>query len=472
MWRSGPQLSSLKQIFAGQSQPRVQSPTHLSGFVFNFRSGASARNINELCQYADRYWNDGVYHLYNGDFERWLNAQGLAQYANMAVHIRSNNLNDRSAGLEEFLHQLDPSLPLPTLLVNTDTINLGQVERGGQRTVTLEVSNGTRGYLYGAVQSLAPWLKVSSARIAIQGGGSNSARQTLSIDINTAGLTMGTIHTNGLEIHTNGGVLRVNIEMQVSWPPKVKVTPNAMHLGEVLNEQRGALLSGQLVIFNDGGSPLIGELRTNTPWIVLPPNQQQLNIPSEHSITVQVTANTIQMQLNQMSEGSLIIQTPLETVSVSVKAGSKNAAYTPARRALYWIGYMILWLLSMTSFTFPLAMFARYVQSGFIANSLIDTIPQNIFEPVYEWAVSFVSRTNDVAVMSTAVIIAGGMFLLGMIAAKLAQAIMKPLDEIELYYSPHLRSGLPAWSLSRILLVTHASGSFSLEFSQLPFPEQ
>jgi serine/threonine protein kinase len=447
-----PTAQQLKQIFSGQSPAigrspgGIQSPTHLGGLAFNFRSGASARNINELCQLADRYWNDGVYHLYNGDFERWLNAQGMAQHANMAIHIRSNSTSDRNAGLEEFLHQLDPTLPLPTLQVNTDTINLGQVERGGTRTVTLEISNSTRGYLYGAVQSLAPWLKVNPARISIPGGGANGARQVLSIEINTAGLAMGTIHTNGLELHTNGGSVRVNIDMQVSWPPRVKVTPNVLNLGFILEEQRGALLSGQLIIYNDGGSPLIGELRTNTPWLILPPNQQQLNIPSEQNITIQVSANTMVMQSKQISEGSLIIQTPLETVSVLVKAGIKKATFTPSRRALYWIGYILLWLISAALFTYPLAMLARFLQFGFSVNSLVDTIPETIFVPIYEWVDLSLRTTSDTAIISTSVIIAGGLILLGVIAGKLAQAIIKPLDEIELYYSPQLRRGLPAWS--------------------------
>ncbi len=457
-----PTAQQLKQGFANMSrgqtiaQPIPQSPTNLAGLAFNFRSGASARNLAELEQHAERFWNDGVYHLYQGDFERWLRAQGQAQAADAAAHIRQNVLNDRSAGLEDFLHQLDPQLPEPALRANTTQLTLGPVERGGKRSVSLEISNTTRGYLYGAVTSLAPWLKVSPARIAVQAG----AIQTLVVDINTSTLAMGDVQTTGLEIQTNGGNLLVMVDMQVSWPARPKVTPSSLNLGALLNEQRGAPLAGQLVIRNDGGSPLQGELRTNTPWLELAPGQSpNILLDTQQSIVVQVSANSALLRENQVNQGSLLLQTAQETLVIPVKAGLRKAAFTPARRAGLWAGYVLLWLLAGALMLYPLAMFVQWlVRQDYAFGKLVVDAHTKALPLVYD----ILGRSDMMAVNITWAAIGLAMLLIGVIVGQASRALFRPLNEIELYYDPQLGGALPAWEFERMPAIAARVGLFLL----------
>lgn len=50
---------------------------------FSFRSGAVAHDVMELGQECDRDWDEGIYHLYNGHFEPWLQGQNRHDLAEL-----------------------------------------------------------------------------------------------------------------------------------------------------------------------------------------------------------------------------------------------------------------------------------------------------------------------------------------------------------------------------------------------------
>lgn len=456
-----PTARELKQYFhntAAGAKPVVSpplSPTNLAGLPFNFRSGASARSVAELAQHAERYWQDGIQHLYQGDFERWLRAQGQTALADAAAHLRQNALVDRNAGLEDFLHQLNPQLPSPTLQASVSQLALGAVERGGKSSATVDVTNTTRGYLYGVVQSLAPWLKVTPTRLSVMAG----ATQTLLVEINTATLAMGAVKTNGLEIQSNGGSLLIDVDMQVSWPPRARVTPASLNLGALNNEERGTPMTGQIVVRNDGGSPLTGELRANSPWLALAPGQPNIiTLDSQQSITIEVIADSNLLRENQVNQGSLVLQTAQETLEVPVKAGLRKAGFTTARRVVLWAGFAVLWLVSAVLKVYPLAMLTQWLlrrEYGF-GDLLIQAHAQVL--PLIPMAGASMMATYNAAWG----VVGLAMLMLGTAAGLAARALYKPLNEIELYFDPRLEGALPAWEFERIPALAARAGLFVL----------
>ena len=208
-------------------------------FVFRRTNRLGARSsawtIRDLVILMDRYPLDGVYHLYNGSLEHWLEEQGAVDLAELAHAARDKARSDRRKALEIFLGGTGLVVP-PQLVTRPKILDMGYAITGETIMGHVRLSRGRgRGYLYGSVKPDAPWLKVWPG--AIEGG--------------TVDLTV-TADTLPLPIRTEpyeGHVLVVCNEAAepILLPVRMRVAPNPTRANRFLFRPFVALLLGLLL---------------------------------------------------------------------------------------------------------------------------------------------------------------------------------------------------------------------------------
>jgi serine/threonine protein kinase len=130
---------------------------------FTFGSGAMARTTEELVDLCDQHWSQARRHLADGDFDRWFRARNRHD---LVAKARSAKLeHNADAALEAFLHQLNPRLPPPTVVVEPSTIHFGRVPRSAQALRHLKVRNAGRGYAQMQLTTSVPWLLPDPAQV-------------------------------------------------------------------------------------------------------------------------------------------------------------------------------------------------------------------------------------------------------------------------------------------------------------------
>jgi len=146
-------------------------------FVFR-RSGlldarSGAWTIRDAVKRMGRYPLDGVYHLYNGTLEYWLEEQGAADLAELARVAMNEGRADRRKALEIFLSGTG-LVARPSLVARPKVLDMGYAITGETIVGHIRVSRGQgRGYLFGTMKPGAPWLKVWPGALA--GGAVNLA---------------------------------------------------------------------------------------------------------------------------------------------------------------------------------------------------------------------------------------------------------------------------------------------------------
>jgi hypothetical protein len=133
-------------------------------FVFRRTNWLGARSsawtIRDLVILMDRYPLDGVYHLYNGSLEHWLEEQGALDLAELARTARDKARSDRRKAVEIFLSGTGLVAP-PQLVARPKILDMGYAITGETIMGHVRLSRGRgRGYLFGSVKPGAPWLKV------------------------------------------------------------------------------------------------------------------------------------------------------------------------------------------------------------------------------------------------------------------------------------------------------------------------
>ena len=126
---------------------------------FTFPGGDRIRSVGALPSLADEHWDAARSFLYAGDFQRWLrdiNRHDLVVEADAIVKRETNH----DEGLESFLHAVDPGLPQPKIVLDTQTIDLGSIARESALLRRITVLNASRGYTLATVCASQPWLEV------------------------------------------------------------------------------------------------------------------------------------------------------------------------------------------------------------------------------------------------------------------------------------------------------------------------
>ena len=156
------ELDVKQRLTATQMRQKLEA-IEVKATPFHFRSGVAAHNMAELVELCDRHWEDAKLHFYRQDFENWLRTSlHRHDLVSKVLPIRQRG-GDQDAGLEEFLHVLDPALTPPAPDVSPPSLDFGSLEVGQTKKKVLKISNkARRGYLSGQIVVDPPvtWLQV------------------------------------------------------------------------------------------------------------------------------------------------------------------------------------------------------------------------------------------------------------------------------------------------------------------------
>jgi len=361
---------------------------------FAMRGGTIVHDLLELTQACDRNWDDGIYHLFNGHLEPWLEAQNRHDLAGRAETIRKK-AGDPNAGLEEFLRAVNPTIPLPSLKVTPQHLLLGSIEKGSDPKLAIEIENVGRGYLSGDARALVPWAKLTPETFGCKRG----EKVSLVLELDTGQLAEGNVAERVLILSSNGGQVVIDVQFLLTWQPRLAVDAASLDLGEVLQEDLGQSLSSQFTITNKGGGLLEGSFLSPAGWVLL--GARDFRLVSGQSMVVAVMADTGQLQLARSETAPILVQSTGGALTLPVRVGVVKAVYK--QRGMRWAVYGSLLFLSMLGWS--------------IASALS------------VW--SLTGRQRD---STTAAIWLVGALLVSWIAMRIARRQILLLDEIEIYY--------------------------------------
>ena len=135
---------------------------------FQFRGGKKVWTIREAVHYMDGHPADGIHHLGNGTLAAWLADEGAGHLAELARESVLVTKTDQRAALETFL--LGTGLVQAARLWTWPrVVDLGYLLEGesGARVLRLRKGRG-RGYLFGELSVVEPWLSVEP--LSFRGG--------------------------------------------------------------------------------------------------------------------------------------------------------------------------------------------------------------------------------------------------------------------------------------------------------------
>lgn len=315
---------------------------------FVFRSGTIAGNLHELAAACDKHWDEAVEHLFNGDFETWLIQSNRPDLANRATSIKRRG-GDPSAGLEEFIRAIDHTMLMPALAVAQSTVDLGTIERGEKRTVTVQLMNASRGYLHGEVKNSVPWVRVTPRSFGLREG----QQTALTVTVDTGALNEGPAAAVIFQVTSNGGQAVVGLKADVTWQPRLEVVPvGKLDFGAVIEGQEQPI-TAVFTVRNAGGSTLTGQLAAGVPWIRL--DQDSFTLGSGAAITVTATADPGWLGTLTTQEGIIRITSSAGSVDKLAPVRVQKAWYLGAARLRSWLAYGLLILLGYMGAAVPLS---------------------------------------------------------------------------------------------------------------------
>lgn len=203
---------------------------------FYFRNQARpAGTIGELIEYCERDWESARWHLEQDHFDRWLTVvePDLAQKVRQAIVDEP----DPDLALERLVHELDSTLPDPVLAVNPEfEIDLGEMAPDETRSQVLAVSNPSRGYLVGSIDTDATWLSVSPQEFRLKEG------ESISVSLKAQAPSGYREHTGQVSLESNGGTILVPVRLQTAhrllFPQADRSAGTVKELVELCNRYR------------------------------------------------------------------------------------------------------------------------------------------------------------------------------------------------------------------------------------------
>lgn len=191
------------------------SATQRASQPFIFRSGGRLGSGNKVwtvqaaVQHMDRHPEDGIYHLNNGTLAAWLQSQGATDLAETARLAIRRPENDPRVALERFLLATGV-VQRPAMQVRPKPVNLGCVISGGSCNARVQIRKGAgRGYLFGAITTSEPWLRVEPR--SFHGG---PVDLTVTVDTSSLPISDAAWHAN-LLIDSNAAPQPVPIPVRI-----------------------------------------------------------------------------------------------------------------------------------------------------------------------------------------------------------------------------------------------------------------
>lgn len=363
-----PQPTTLAQQAEVSLQGRFTHAAATVNYVqvppLRFRSGVLVRRVPELAQTAMSNWEDALIHFQNGDIERW-----LALWRRTDLSTRAAQLKTLGArGLVELLYAVNPQLAAPLAQVTPARLDFGNLNKGALAEKVLAVSNASSGMLSAQLSCSSPFLELEPRELVIHPRQSRDVRVRLDTR-SLSGSSAGQPYSPVIELVTNAGpsVPPVVVSFRVIHAPILVVPDERVRL-----RQQTPAPQAQIEIKNGGGDILVGSATTPTWWLT-PVSTMNFNLP-----TGAHTQLNLKVAPNALKSGKAIVG----SVQVTSNGGQAEIAVE---------------LAAMRHF------------------------PSGIFLVLFAFSVlcSFVSGLTTLALgltLGTTVVVALGVFLLGLIA--------------------------------------------------------
>jgi hypothetical protein len=187
---------------------------------FIFPSGRRCHSFDELIEACQAEWEAASALLRQGAFRQFLVSAGRLDLARAAQEASSQP--DPDIGLEAFLHSLPvTSEHRPRLDLNPRRVNLGTLHVGDTRQVRLVVVNQGSGLLHGtlAVAEGNTWLRLGEAKGQGECLIKTSHEQTITLRVDTGGLSAPHRYAAKLTVITNGGIVEVPVRLDLAVRP-------------------------------------------------------------------------------------------------------------------------------------------------------------------------------------------------------------------------------------------------------------
>ncbi len=181
-------------------------------FPFPFM-GQLATTTKELAKFIDKNkasYKHGVEKLREGWIREWLVSTGRLTGPEKFDHIMWSKSENNEAKMETILHLLDPGIAWPIIRTSRVKLHFGFLSSDSKRSLSLRITNQSRGHLHGNVQFEDNHLGFSLETSVI-----DSNDTLLTVSLNTLGLPHGITHSTNLLINSNGGDLEIPLLFQV-----------------------------------------------------------------------------------------------------------------------------------------------------------------------------------------------------------------------------------------------------------------
>ncbi len=247
--------------------PQCGKPTNPLGSTdtnpFLFRSGERVTNLKDFIDICYTHWDDAVWHLYQGEFESWLNRIQEGSLAEKATKIRQTMTEDRNLGLNEFLLK-SPFGRIPKLELSHEKVDFLDVKPGDQKRVSVFILNAGDGFLQGELQFEDSYLIADNYSFSCF----PKEKKQITFFLSAENIPMRNLKTN-VVFKTNVGTKTIPVAIYTE-PPELKWKVNPKSLVFKLEEHQNDM-KGFTVEVVTGNGKLEGTITANQTWLKIDP---------------------------------------------------------------------------------------------------------------------------------------------------------------------------------------------------------
>ena len=182
-------------------------------FPFGQYNASTPEELVKLIDYNEDSRKHGVTLLSNSWIRTWLISTGRMKDPLVFDKVVNEHGVSSQRKLEAILHQLNPDLPWPKPVADQQTIDLGKISCESQKTFSITIRNGARGFLAGGISLTGSGMGFSINEQTIEG-----EPVKVEITARALGLPAGSKQSVNVAVQTNGGALAVPVTYRVSVP--------------------------------------------------------------------------------------------------------------------------------------------------------------------------------------------------------------------------------------------------------------
>ena len=249
---------------------------------------------------------------------RTINIQGT--FPNSGFFSTSANITSNGGNKNVYVHGIVEQSP--QLLVSPNDIDLGTHQAGTSFSKTFSVKNTGGGTLTGNFSESVSWItSISPTSFSLGVNQSRTITMQGSFPSNS-----GSFDTN-VSVTSSGGNKNVYVHGSVEQSPQLSVNPTDISLG---THPAGTSFSKTLIVKNEGGGTLTGNISENVSWITsMDPSSFSLSANQSRTINIQGTfpnSGSFNTNVNVTSNGGN------QNVYVYGIVSSNQLSITPSNR--------------------------------------------------------------------------------------------------------------------------------------------